>query len=546
MTILIELSTELLLHVASFLPQVDLLNLSLTNKQLRNSTEPELFREYTNSQLYGRSCKPFLRRIIENPKLARHVHCLDLKSWSNLTEINPMFGHHDDPTLPPEEYGYFTKAARSARLISTVRQYDFNNTIVVRSNAMVSDPYDFSETVPGWYHYLYDPETHFDNVPFDNKFCQLLQAGIEDPLFILLLALLPNIQEILFRGGPHGGQHLNLLPSLSPEHRFSNLRKLTIAATDGELEWPLSSFSYQLQSQNLHTLECYLASEWDKDDASDFDWELRPPLIPVEPRSLNLTRLMLQYCAFSAPGIKTLLRACRSLKSFYYSAGGTRVGPLNFTCPNLVDALLPHRASLEILKLDMTTEWDYHEDQNWLSSLTEFAALQTLEVTSELENPQDFHLTVSDFTRKEPCNKLSNLLPDSLRILKFEQASQENALEQIEEMVAFKPNKFPDLEKITMVMDDRDYKGWAKDHKARLAKMIRSCKNAGVELAITTVEASLERTFFEHWVTEQKWQDVHFKDGMYVKEDKRPRTTEELVRDRILPEGIPQGMAPLH
>src|SRR5215813_11288199 len=74
-----DLSTELLLHIASFLSQVDLLNISLTDKHLRGCTEPELYREYTNVRPYGRSFKPFLRRMIERPDLTRHVRRLELR-----------------------------------------------------------------------------------------------------------------------------------------------------------------------------------------------------------------------------------------------------------------------------------------------------------------------------------------------------------------------------------------------------------------------------------------------------------------------------------
>lgn len=36
-------------------------------------------------------------------------------------------------------------------------------------------------------------DTHLDQVPFDNRFCQSLQAGIEEPLYLLVFTLLPNL-----------------------------------------------------------------------------------------------------------------------------------------------------------------------------------------------------------------------------------------------------------------------------------------------------------------------------------------------------------------
>lgn len=100
------------------------------------------------------------------------------------------------------------------------------------------------------------------------------------------------ISELRLRGGPYSGQRLHLLPSLNPDHRFSALKRLTIGAQNGELEWPLSTLLYQLQWSSLQTLEYYCTTEWEREVYKD-PWQHRPLVIPVPPRSISITRVML-------------------------------------------------------------------------------------------------------------------------------------------------------------------------------------------------------------------------------------------------------------
>lgn len=217
-----QITTELLLNIVSFLPQVDILNLSLTNRQLRHSTEPELYREYTNTgkAIDGRDLKPFLRRIIEFPKLTRYVHYLDLKVWTSMNDLDPMFGEIREKPLSVDEYEYFAQAAKSAKVISQIREFDLNNTLTDRANALVDHDH-IDEPVPGWADFLYEADTYIDEIPFGDKFCQLLQAGIGDPFYCLVFTLLPNLRHLSLRSGPYHCQHRHLFPYLIREHRFT-------------------------------------------------------------------------------------------------------------------------------------------------------------------------------------------------------------------------------------------------------------------------------------------------------------------------------------
>ncbi|KAE9966399.1 hypothetical protein EG328_008978 [Venturia inaequalis] len=539
MTLLADLSTELLLHIASFLPQVDLLNISLTSTTLRNATEAELYREWTNILHFDskRKILPFVRRIIDYPRLARYVQLLETDLWSTLTDWDPEFESEDiDCVLSPEDYEYFANAALSANIIASIREYDHKSNIVARAVAMV----DLVDEEPlhhirGWSNFLYEPNTYIDQVPFDDKFCQSLQAGIEEPLFLLAFTLLNNLREIRLRGAPHSGQRHHLLPLLNPNHCFSELRRLTISAQDGQLEWPLSTFIHQLQSPSLQTLECYCTSEWERDLYGE-PWRHRPLVFTVPPRSLSITKVMLQYSALSAAGIKNLLGACRALKSLYFSAGGLKVGPSNFDVFELMEALAPHKTSLETLQLDMNTEWDdLANDAGWIVDLSDFTALKTLAVTSEFLNLDE----VKD--EKDPIaskSRLCNILPTSLRSLTFQQCWIIDTAEQIEEMIALRPDKFESLGKITVIMNGKYSRPWNGKAMEGHEKTVNVCKEAGVEMIVTMVSDNHEPTFMENWITDRKWYEVRWKDDRYVREQMQPKTTEDLRREGILPQAF--------
>ncbi|QDS70456.1 hypothetical protein FKW77_009909 [Venturia effusa] len=518
-----EISTELLLNVVSFLSQVDILNLSLTNKQVRHATEPELYREYTNTggQMHGRDLKPFLRRIIDSPELARYVHYLDLKGWTTMIELDPRCGDLTGIPLTVEEYDYFTRAAYAAKVISIIREFDSNSNMIDRANALVDHDH-IDEPVPGWADFLYGPDTHIDEVPFDNKFCQLLQAGIAEPLYVLLFALLPNVRHISLRSGHAHGQNFHLFPHLKPEHQFSGLRRLTVGANNNMSEWPLSSVGSLFHSQTLRTVECFMTGEWERESCGD-PWEHRPPLTPLAPRSLTITRLMLQKAAFSAKGVRNILAACQSLRSLYYSAGGKNIGPENFACEELVEALSPHKTSLESLELDLYSGWDYATARpGCISDLSEFTALQKLVLTNEVVALWD----EMDVAISTP--ELCNMFPASLRFLQFQIYWQIDMQKQIEEMLAMRSDKFSNLEKLILTVDEPGSYSWDRRVASFFAETMQLCEEARVELEVTTVEENYKRTFFEYWGLNHIWHDIRLKDGKYVREEKRPKTAEEM------------------
>lgn len=130
MATLNDLSPEILLIVASYLPQTDLLNLSLTTHRLRSATEYELFREYHNPHLHRRSLKPFILRLLNNQKLAHNVLSVAIDAGSYLNAWHFFMNAPNDELFPGttgltrSEYEEITQAAVAQGIITRAFLWD--------------------------------------------------------------------------------------------------------------------------------------------------------------------------------------------------------------------------------------------------------------------------------------------------------------------------------------------------------------------------------------------------------------------------------------
>jgi hypothetical protein len=84
---LVDLYPELLLWIASHLQRVDLFNVSLACKHLREATQSELYRDYSTPR---RRILPLVKPLIERPELRKHVQRLQLGYWTTLVCFNPF------------------------------------------------------------------------------------------------------------------------------------------------------------------------------------------------------------------------------------------------------------------------------------------------------------------------------------------------------------------------------------------------------------------------------------------------------------------------
>jgi hypothetical protein len=241
---LLDLSAELLLCIAAFVNQTDLLNLSLTSKKLRAMTEPELFREYNNLAHRARTFAPFVRRLIERPDLTKYVKRLNLRAWPNLSTVERIdrirddaldSGRESEPSA--DDYDLMTVAAKNAGIIESIYPYELESHVIKEiflqrplSSYIYWEQYD-------WVKHLFDPDIPARAIPPDQVFCQNLRAGIEDSFIVLLLALLPNVQEIHLYGVPESGS----LPWKAPTHRFKLLHPISAQSLSTNM-FPLLSW----------------------------------------------------------------------------------------------------------------------------------------------------------------------------------------------------------------------------------------------------------------------------------------------------------------
>ncbi|KAF1961705.1 hypothetical protein CC80DRAFT_531548 [Byssothecium circinans] len=360
MPALLDLSAELLLSVAYFLPQVDLLNVSLTCKLLHDATEPELYREYNNTRRNGRSIVPYLLRLIAVPKLTKYVRFIDFKPWGTLNEISPEFDPEfplrDEPVLP--DYYFIARAAQAAGVIKCITPFSKKNII--------------AETVNN------SPVLHWDlfhdgsnPIPYDEKFCLLLRAGVEDAYVVLLMAILPNLREVFFNGMPYQETALRWR---FPVEGGRKLRRLSALANDPNLSWALQYLNEQMQAPRLEELEvCGGGSLW-------LGLVTAPLQLPQ--KSLNITRLTLQCFIMTQADMQTLLSACRTLKSFYYSAPEEGWDFRTITYPELVELLLMYKETLEEIAMDLDSLWDYDDaSPRTIASLSDFSSLKTIDIS---------------------------------------------------------------------------------------------------------------------------------------------------------------------
>ena len=112
------------------------------------------------------------------------------------------------PPPTEEQYNLCTRAANTAGLIKDI--YPYEQLSIVMSKARMSFAGD-SEPRGDWY--------------------QLLGSGLEDAYVPLLLSILPNLSNILFRGVPTDPKYT--LPWPRTAHGFKSTRRFAIGATDG-------------------------------------------------------------------------------------------------------------------------------------------------------------------------------------------------------------------------------------------------------------------------------------------------------------------------
>jgi hypothetical protein len=125
-----------------------------------------------------------------------------------------------------EEYERLTQAVVNAGVITHVLPFEPERSIGIdfRNFGKQSIPVAYGDEVS--YANVYDNrQSSLHNLPFDTQFCKLLRYGLEESYIILLMALLPNIQDLKLWSAPYHPHSLRWRTT----HGFKNLKWFTVS-----------------------------------------------------------------------------------------------------------------------------------------------------------------------------------------------------------------------------------------------------------------------------------------------------------------------------
>lgn len=451
-----NLIPELLLNVATFLPQTDLLTLTLTNKHLKEVTEPALFREFVNRESYGSSSiKRFVLTVLDRPHIAKYVHRVHLGSYYHLQHVGPSPYYLDEfPNCEENEYQRLCEAAVDAGVIGDI--LPFKSTSSVREffsslDPNATDPPWGYESGTDWYTHMYDGTTRIEDISYDTQFCELLHLGLDEPFVVLLLAILPDVRDIDIWGVPNHRYSLQW----RAKHRFQTLRHLKASGCDDVGQWPLPLFHNVLQGKNLRNLQVHgmgteRAINWKED-------EVFSRAISLSPRSTNITHLVLEQCNLESADMETILLACAPLRSLHFSTLRADNATVDYTVQEMVNMLDSHKPSLEYLSLYMDIEWQIDGSIIPSPSFHDFAVLKKLDTNAiiwadVLHDPQAGSSNLLSSINYD----MGELLPPSIEQLIIQEAcnyipNEEWDCEQLNSVILQRNERLPKLRDIVLV-----------------------------------------------------------------------------------------------
>ena len=302
---LIDLVPELLLHISSFIPQVDLLNVSLTSRKLRDVTEPELYREYATSCQYlhqkkkNVSLRSFVRCLVRRPELARHVRLIYLRTGAHLSDLSPKDGPPGDVRClecTREEYEYFAQAAVTTKIITNALPYGDASKHGMNLWRRLDNHHDFQ----GYFNeedieYLVEAMLNIGDTPFDEQFCTLLRLGLDDPFVVLLMGLASNLRELNVRDTAYWSLPWRV------DHPFRSLRKLTVVEAEETLKWPVDFFKTVMRGGNLECIYVGAAGSGRVEYYDEVALDPDPVAFSLDFQSLltKITSLRLRQCSLT-------------------------------------------------------------------------------------------------------------------------------------------------------------------------------------------------------------------------------------------------------
>jgi hypothetical protein len=241
---------------------------------------------------------------------------------------------------------------------------------------------------------VFDNNKRIGQITYDQKFCQLLRANLEDPLVALLLALLPNVKELWLLEAPMVAK-ATLLPWHLPQHKLENLKRFAVCSQDRRA-WSIAFFNDILKNNSLEVLEASCGGLLFRDNNQERPHPLHTLPLSLQARSIQLTTLHLPNCAMRRSEMQKLLLAAPHLKRFYYHHNSKYIGPKGCSASELITLLEPFATTLEDLYLDIVRfnisleeeeedhdfegdEDDDEDESHLIDSLAYFTALKRLD-----------------------------------------------------------------------------------------------------------------------------------------------------------------------
>ena len=276
-------------------------------------------------------------------------------------EYDPSIQHQLEPSLA--EYNLMVSAAKAAGIISDINTYEdaetqHRNTIRHKLSDAHFRKCTLEDQSATW-------DTFLSTFSHDDRFRLGLRLGIEDPLIMLLFAILPCLREIYFYAVPFEKSALTLK---APRHRFATVKKIT------SFSGPITYFNALLLGTSSGSIELSNTRSWKY--RTHMMKDTTPLSLP--PRSCNIARLAFESCDFTRQDMKTLIEACQGLKVFRSKIHGRFIEVVcdetSISFKEQLDLLFP--LQIEELSLDAFTGGSI------LNTLPRSTSLVTLNIDS--------------------------------------------------------------------------------------------------------------------------------------------------------------------
>jgi len=194
----LKLPTELLDQIASLLPRSALRALALTSKKANVSATDTLYKTYLNRTAPAKApFYLFLRTVCDRPDLAAKVKRVDIRGWRSEYEVATGAAWRGvtevrDVDQTEKSGPSFTSTEKNVRDSVTARFKLFVGAAV--KAGVVSEPTSLSASA------LKASIVWYTTLKEDGEFLRLLGRGVEDAQLVLMLALLPNMEDLRIDG----------------------------------------------------------------------------------------------------------------------------------------------------------------------------------------------------------------------------------------------------------------------------------------------------------------------------------------------------------